>query len=194
MHCATASPGVAGDVGERLPKDSDNMTAKLWGCDTVDRTLESHCRLEPERPGGLSRHVKDLASETTSGRPGGVEFEDGGANLTDSVVDVLNMLGEPFDYLATPIFGGAHVFFRAGNRTSPKTEKWWWLHMTIAWIVWRSVDAVASSGMPFRAAGRWWVPASWTDGPMGPLYKGFDQPRIPRPTMPVTLSWLRRQR
>src|SRR5262245_35438928 len=34
-------------------------------------------------------------------------------------------VGEPFDYLSTPIFGGEHVFFRAGNRTSPTTEKWW---------------------------------------------------------------------
>jgi hypothetical protein len=34
-------------------------------------------------------------------------------------------VGEPFDYLDTPIFGGEHVFFRAGNRTSSTTEKWW---------------------------------------------------------------------
>jgi WD40-like Beta Propeller Repeat len=34
-------------------------------------------------------------------------------------------VGETFDYLDTPIFGGEHVFFRAGNRTSPTTEKWW---------------------------------------------------------------------
>src|SRR5262245_43494097 len=27
-------------------------------------------------------------------------------------------VGETFDYLATPVFGGEHVFFRAGNRTS----------------------------------------------------------------------------
>jgi hypothetical protein len=33
--------------------------------------------------------------------------------------------GEAFDYLDTPVFGGEHVFFRAGNRTSPTTEKWW---------------------------------------------------------------------
>jgi hypothetical protein len=32
---------------------------------------------------------------------------------------------EAFDYLSTPIFGGTHVFFRAGNRTTPTTEKWW---------------------------------------------------------------------
>jgi WD40-like Beta Propeller Repeat len=32
---------------------------------------------------------------------------------------------EAFDYLSTPFFGGSHVFFRAGNRTTPTTEKWW---------------------------------------------------------------------
>jgi hypothetical protein len=32
---------------------------------------------------------------------------------------------EAFDYLDTPDFGGTHVFFRAGNRTTPTTEKWW---------------------------------------------------------------------
>ena len=34
-------------------------------------------------------------------------------------------VGEAFDYLSDPVFGGDHVFFRAGNRTSPTTEKWW---------------------------------------------------------------------
>ena len=34
-------------------------------------------------------------------------------------------VGETFDYLSAPVFGGDHVFFRAGNRTSPTTEKWW---------------------------------------------------------------------
>ena len=65
-------------------------------------------------------NVSDVVFRRDGGQVAYVGFKNG-----RSCPVIGTTVGEAFDYLADPIFGGEHVFFRAGNRTSPTTEKWW---------------------------------------------------------------------
>lgn len=56
----------------------------------------------------------------------------------------------------------------------PMTQRWWTLPMAIAWIVWRTSDAVREQCDAYRIGCWQWVACRWTRRPEMTLYEGFN--------------------
>jgi len=67
----------------------------------------------------------------------------------------------------------------------PMSEAWWTLPMTIAWIVWRTPQAVREQWDAYRLDCSWWVATDWTRGPDSPVFEGFTVQPMPTACWPL---------
>ena len=70
---------------------------------------------------------------------------------------------------------------------NPLTRTWWSLVMTVAWIAWRSADAVRAAWDEYRGECWDWVPRRWRAGAEGPIHDGYQLQQRRRAT-PLELT------
>jgi hypothetical protein len=70
-------------------------------------------------------------------------------------------------------------------RFDPRKEEWWTLPMTIAWIVWRTPEAVRNQWDDWRSGCLHWEECRWTRGNDTPVIAGHELKPMPPASWPL---------
>ena len=94
VEVGTRCPGVAGDVGQCLADDVDQLVDDRIGDGSVDRSGEADVRFEAERRRDLGDDVGDPLARSAR-RLGLAQLVDRESDRPDDLVDVVDRLGDP---------------------------------------------------------------------------------------------------